>query len=273
VNRQTLTKSPWQRHIQRADELAGRQSAMTEVLRFYARVAQFQEQLYLSLASATGKGQPTMPGEALSSVELSRLVAHFARFLGVIKEMGPDRLKQIARDLLARRREAWEELLNHGWEAPLPHDAVDPSDFLAQAFLQPYAAFMREKAAPRWRNPLHSLCPFCGRKPGLGVLRQQGDGASRSLMCSLCLAEWEFRRLVCPECGEENDRKLPVYTAEDFDHIRVEGCDTCKKYIKSVDLTKNGLADPLVDEIAAASLDLWAQEQGYRKLTLNMMGL
>jgi formate dehydrogenase maturation protein FdhE len=43
--------------------------------------------------------------------------------------------------------------------------------------------------------------------------------------------------------------------------------------MKSVDLTVNGLAIPLVDEIAAAPLDLWAAEQGYQKIELNLMGL
>jgi FdhE protein len=105
------------------------------------------------------------------------------------------------------------------------------------------------------------------------VLRPQGDGAARWLLCSFCLAEWEFRRIVCPACGEENDRSLPVYTASEFDYIRVDCCDTCKTYIKTVDLTKNGLAEPVVDEIAAAALDLWVQQHGYAKLQPNVVGM
>jgi formate dehydrogenase maturation protein FdhE len=38
-----------------------------------------------------------------------------------------------------------------------------------------------------------------------------------------------------------------------------------------VDLTRNGLADPVVDEIASIPLDLWAQEHGYAKLQVNLM--
>jgi FdhE protein len=78
---------------------------------------------------------------------------------------------------------------------------------------------------------------------------------------------------VCPSCGEEDNHKLPVYTADEFDYIRVEACDTCKSYIKSVDLTKNGHAELAVDEIAAAALDLWAREHGYEKIELNLMGM
>jgi len=62
-----------------------------------------------------------------------------------------------------------------------------------------------------------------------------------------------------------------VYTAEDFEHVRVECCDSCQRYLKTVDLTKSGLAEPLVDEIAAVPLDLWAQERGYTKLQSNLM--
>jgi FdhE protein len=53
--------------------------------------------------------------------------------------------------------------------------------------------------------------------------------------------------------------------------VRVECCDTCRNYIKTVDLTRNGLADPVVDEIASIPLDLWAQKQGYTKLQVNLM--
>jgi formate dehydrogenase maturation protein FdhE len=40
-----------------------------------------------------------------------------------------------------------------------------------------------------------------------------------------------------------------------------------------VDLTRLGHAQPLVDEVAAAPLDLWAVEHGYTKIALNLIGL
>ena len=64
------------------------------------------------------------------------------------------------------------------------------------------------------------------------VLRPEGDGGKRFLLCGLCFTEWEFRRLLCPNCGEEDKDKLPVYTAEEFPHIRVESCDTCRVYLE-----------------------------------------
>ena len=105
------------------------------------------------------------------------------------------------------------------------------------------------------------------------VLRPEGEGAKRFLMCAECFAEWEFLRVKCPACGEEDKEKLPVYTAEQFPHVRVEACDTCRSYLKAIDLTKNGLAVPEVDEIASAALDVWAKEQGYRKTCPNLFGI
>jgi FdhE protein len=105
------------------------------------------------------------------------------------------------------------------------------------------------------------------------VLRPEGEGAKRSLICSLCATEWVYRRIVCPGCGETDQEKLPRYKADDIVNVRVEACDTCRRYIKSVDLTVNGLAVPVVDELATVVLNVWAEENGYTKLHTNLLGL
>jgi len=35
-------------------------------------------------------------------------------------------------------------------------------------------------------------------QPVAAILRGEGDGAKRSLVCSLCAMEWDFRRLFVP---------------------------------------------------------------------------
>jgi FdhE protein len=79
--------------------------------------------------------------------------------------------------------------------------------------------------------------------------------------------------VLCPACGEEDERKLAYFRASDLDHLRVDACETCRRYVKTVDLTKLGFAVPIVDEVAGAPLDLWARERGYEKLELNLVGL
>lgn len=265
-----MTVSPWQRRINRAQGLAREHPFAAELLGFYIHVARFQEDLHQRLSAAFPRQITSASVHAeLNQDELGTLRSRFDSFLSVAETHGPKSLAELSRELRTRH-DFWSELLQAGWIAHSPSDA---QGLLAMAFLQPYAELLRSRAQPRPAPAAHALCPFCNRKPGLGVLRQMGDGGARSMVCSFCLAEWEFRRIVCPGCGEENDRNLPVFSASDFDYIRVECCDACKTYIKSVDLTKNGHAEPLVDELASAPLDLWAREHGYAKLQNNLMGM
>ena len=104
------------------------------------------------------------------------------------------------------------------------------------------------------------------------MLRPEGDGGKRFLVCSFCMTEWEFRRILCPNCGEEDYAKLPRYTAEGISAVRVEACESCHAYLKSVDLTVDGHAVPLVDEVATAALDVWAMENGFQKIRRNLVG-
>lgn len=263
------TPSLWQRRIQRAQELASQHPFAAEILGFYLHVARFQEDLHRHLGKILQSPTPSLDRD-LTAVELSELIPKFESFLSLAEAHGPKPLAAAIGELRTRGRAFWTELLNNVW---LTHAPSDAQGFLTLAFLQPYAELQRSRATPRPAPHAHGLCPFCNAKPVVGVLRQMGDGAARSLVCAFCLAEWEFRRIVCPACGEENDKKLAVFTASDFDYIRVECCETCRTYIKSIDLTKNGRAESLVDELASAPLDLWARERDYAKLQLNLLGM
>jgi len=269
-----VANTSWQKRIRRAEELATQHPFAAEILGFYIHVARFQESLYRQLERASAEREPRKKAPVSPSdlSESPELLSSFPAFLSLVEEKGPIRFAEVARDLANTSSDSWSSLLKHSRsEVHNPPGAAE--EFLAFAFLQPYAELVRCRAALQLNGYSHSLCPFCNRKPAIAVLRPQGDGARRNLVCGFCLCEWEFRRIVCAGCGQEDQAKLPVYTADQFPHMRVECCDACHTYIKSVDLTKNGLADPLVDELATVPLDLWAREHGYAKLHPNLLGL
>jgi len=266
-----MSPNEWQRRIERAEELAARYATAADLLRFYAAIARFQERFYGEITgSRVVREVAALPKPFEGSLEREP-ARSFRPFLSVVERSGPGKLREEARELAAGDEDAHFKLLAVFWDGE--GTASETDDFFARAFLQPYAASIRVRANLQWRGPTAFVCPFCKRKPGLGVLRPLGDGGQRSLVCSFCLAEWEFRRIVCPGCGEEDPAKLPVYTAEELQHVRVEACDSCKSYIKTVDLTKSGLGEPVVDEIASVPLDLWAQMRGYTKLQVNLLQL
>ena len=96
---------------------------------------------------------------------------------------------------------------------------------------------------------------------------------ARSLLCSLCSLEWGFPRVLCPGCREEEPEKLPRFTAQEIPWLRAEACDTCGRYLKAVNLTRNPEAVPIIDELASTPLDVLANGEGYVKLEPNLCGI
>lgn len=239
---------------------------MSQILSFYAQLARFQADMYSLL------GQRPWPLPGSGPLDSSSLSTTFSTFLALVARHGSPQLQKDSDELKQEGERAWSDLLSEYWQGS--GQKMDASrDFACRAFLQPVAELSREAAKLSLKDYSQPVCPYCHRSPGAAILRPEGEGGKRFLQCSFCLAEWSFRRILCPNCGEENHIKLPVYTADDFDCVRVEACDTCKRYIKSIDLTKNGRADPVVDEIATTALDFWARDHGYTKIALNLMGL
>ena len=267
--------SQWDRRIRRAHELAGVYPFAAEILQFYQQIAVFQRDLYVRILSASGgQAERRNNGSLRGDLDLFVVLPRFPAFLSLIQQVGPAPLARLANEIMEQGSERWIDFLTAYWtenssDGPL---ALHPALFFPCAFLQPYAEYLAQRTEHSSTGATPNVCPLCGAKPQVGVLRQEGDGAKRSLICSLCLTEWNYRRIVCPACEEESVEKLAVYTASQFDHIRVEACDNCKTYINTVDLTKNGLAIPEVDAYASVPLDLWATQNGYTKLLPNNLG-
>jgi len=261
--------------MQRAERLSSPYSGATEFLEFYKHVASFQKLIYVNLA-ASSHFRPTSglaPGTR-EDLDLTILLPYFRGYLSTIQQHAPAALAESARQMGLLPTESWIASLDAYWKNAGVYDQQVGAfaQFLPRALLEPYTEF---RAALTPRPPVVGtprLCPVCGSRPLLGVLRPEGDGGKRFLVCSFCLQEWEFRRILCPTCGEESEDKLPIYTSEDTPHIRVEACDSCKFYLRTIDLTKDGNAIPLVDDLAAIPYSLWAHEQGYTRLQPNLLG-
>jgi len=264
----TATSESWNTRIQRAEELARRSDPTKEILTFYAKLLQSQKEVDEFLRSRRG----WLPSGSLAE-DLSVLRECWPAVLRSVESNGPTPLAEEARSLISAASEVLDEMLLEYWRAP------SDTQFFAKAFLQPYARWLGEsggKPLDRMFERVDKRCPFCGGMPQVSFLQIReatSESGNRDLVCATCTINWSFRRVACAHCGEERPTKLGYFHTPEYDHIRIEACDTCKHYIKGVDLTRLGFAVPLVDEVAAAALDVWAHEHDYTKIELNLVGL
>jgi len=230
----------------RAELLAGTHEAAAEPLRFAAG-------LFRAQAACAVR---------LTSNDFARALQAAAPVIEYVAARGTPELAADARTLDPDRLRAY-------W------GGLAEFDYLARAAMSPFARVLRERGIALGRP--EGPCSACGGAPWVAALKGGGgpnnDGAARMLVCSLCALEWQISRIRCPACGEENPDKLPNYGAPEHAGARIEACDTCKTYVKAIDLANDGRRIPEVDDLVSISLDLWAVEQGFQRLEPGLAGL
>lgn len=241
-----------------------------EILIFYEAICAAQAQVMTGLRGV--RLQADAPLRERLDVDLVIPCAHEA--LPKLIPASPEPLKAFIAEYLRGSNErlavSLQAYVDHGGTDEAPADSRE--ELLARVLIEPYAELVAPRMTVLSAGVTGNLCPRCGGRPVLGILRPEGNSGKRFLMCAFCSSEWEFRRIYCAYCGETREQSLPVFVAEKFPHVRVEACDTCRHCLRTVDLTKDGNAVPAVDDLAAIPLALWAEEYGYQRIRGNLLG-
>ena len=143
-------------------------------------------------------------------------------------------------------------------------DVIDLVDLFLEESLRPALEKVVEKygksiAKAGWAE---GYCPICGKEPKIGEIRE--EEGRRFLFCTQCGFEWRFMRIKCPFCGNEEQQTLAYFSIEGEEKYRVDVCNECKRYIKTVDFRETEEeADLDVEDIATLHLDMLANEEGY----------
>jgi FdhE protein len=147
---------------------------------------------------------------------------------------------------------------------------------LAQVELELHADELKNRVDQEtW---LKGVCPVCGSLPA--IQRLVRDDGRRMLRCSLCSTEWYFKRVMCPFCENEDHNTLRYFFVDESSPIdkpafRVDVCDKCKSYIKTLDerkLPESEKPDLYVENLSTLYLDMLAQRDGYKSPTYWMIG-
>jgi FdhE protein len=147
--------------------------------------------------------------------------------------------------------------------------------YVARALLRPYLEVLRARGAAFARSARRGPCPYCGGRPWVAARRDGAllEGARRLLVCSACGLEWPTQRILCPACAEADPVKLPAFRDQRHPIVRLEACETCRRYVKSLDLSEDARPIPEIDDLLSLSMDLWAREQGFSRIEPGLAGL
>lgn len=174
-----------------------------------------------------------------------------------------DKLDSLAQGALVQDIEALT-----AWAA---EHKVDPNLLYALAglALQPFLARYAKAATDvaiieTWRE---NYCPVCGREPD--VARIDPDNL-RFLHCPQCDTQWQHHRLTCVRCGTDDVKKVRLLMDPEMEPWRVEVCDVCGDYCKTLDQRHGGVlamprVDLFVEDARTVRLDLLAEQEGYRR--------
>ena len=92
----------------------------------------------------------------------------------------------------------------------------------------------------------------------------EGEVGERFLLCGFCWHKWSSKRLYCPFCDNTDNKTLNYLYSEEEKEYRIDLCDKCKKYIKTIDTRKTErIIYPPLEQVATLHLDIKAKEMKY----------
>ena len=307
---QAVAAGRWTERRRRGVELKERWPFAAEVLTFYGALLDVQEQVWkAACAELVPTGSTPLSDPARTAAYVVDRALPLVREVTFAR--GPEKLAGAVAGLLPSGGSApsggsvsaaeWEAKVGD-WLGGGDLPAVDR--YLARAAAGPVLEALGPAAAQVGGEPRDERhCPHCGGLPQVSVLAPAGEdlvAPRRYLECSRCAWRWPYPRMTCAACGETESRHLPIFAEEGtteaeaagtvvrrlgaapggapalsprFRHVSIYACRTCSRYLLNIDLSRDARAVPVVDEMAAVPLDLYAREQEVAKIVPNLMGL
>ncbi|HKD00657.1 MAG TPA: formate dehydrogenase accessory protein FdhE [Methylomirabilota bacterium] len=260
----SLAAEVWARRRRRAGQLVERHAFAAELLRLYGALLDVQESAFLKVLD--------------DRPDPARVAAYAAD--GIVEAIADATVKAGPAALAAAVRQRLRDGEPAGFVARwLAGERQEPvAEYLARAAAAPVLEALGPAAGRACSGrTAEGGCPRCGGLPQLSYLAESPEAlvsAPRLLLCCRCGDSWVHQRMTCVGCGEQATAKLPIFAdAERFPHLRADACETCRRYLITIDLRREPHAVPVVDELSALPLDLYAKERGFSKIVPNLMAI
>jgi FdhE protein len=269
----------------RIQQIKKRRPGYEEILEFYQKVKEEQEKIKASLnvepVLFKREWKELLKKEGFSLIEKKDfpldIEASFSLFQSlcqIAKNANPhmaEQVKKIEEHIHHKRmdlRELLKESVNEQKVEQITHElGLDKKIFLflIHQSVRPsieagVKKILNEMDTEAW---MKGYCPICGTLPFLSLLKE--EVGKRFLLCSYCGNQWRIDRLICPFCNNTEQRTLHYFYGEGEEAFRIDLCDKCHQYIKTIDLRKIEASDLFLEDLATLHLDVLASQKGYRR--------
>lgn len=124
-------------------------------------------------------------------------------------------------------------------------------------------AFVKDKIP--FDNHNSGLCPVCGHWPVISYLTEK-EGR-KILACICCSASWQFPRLKCSFCLNQNKEELGYLSIDGNNEVSAYVCDKCRRFIKTIRIGEEESIYAnnryIIDYLTTGDMDLAALQNKY----------
>jgi formate dehydrogenase maturation protein FdhE len=265
------------------DFILKHKSLSEEMILFYVKLYAAQEKAYDALPGNIDilpLNSSSHPFLQIESITLrAEIIASLSLLLKELADIVSDANPGMSFDVLIKSfggiaEESFVKFLQHDFdyfEGKASEFRLDISEliFMIHNVFKPLLIKVRISSglSAKREEWLEKECPFCGYMPDFSKIVESRDNM-RKLHCSLCEEEWEFPRLKCYACGNDEQETLGFYEFEDNPDYRIYYCDKCKSYIKSVRIPKlkeEAGYDLAVEDVVTGFLDSTMISKNYNR--------
>jgi FdhE protein len=256
-----------------------------EVLDFYQKVKEAQDRAKASLKidpiKLKKKWKELLAKEGFSLIQKEDFpldIESSAKLFETLRQIGKDANPHMAeqagkiREALDDKKIDLKKLLKKGVKEQRIEQMADESgldkkvfSFLIRNSIKPSieAGMEQLQSEVDLETWLKGYCPVCGSLPSLSLLKE--EVGKRRLLCSFCSYQWRIDRIFCPFCGNKDHESLHYLFAEEEEAYRIDLCEKCHQYIKTIDFRKIEESDPVLEDLGTLHLDILAHQKGYKR--------
>ena len=274
---------------ERIQQIKKKRPGYGKILDFYQSVKEAQEKVKTSLkidSIQPGKEwKKLLSKEGFSLIQkedfpldIESSVKLFETLCQVGRDANPHMAEQLKKikEAIDDKRIELKKLLRGGLKEQRMEEIVEESGldknvflFLIQCSIRPSieagVGQLRSELDPEtW---LKGYCPMCGSLPFLSLLKE--EVGKRYLLCSFCGYQWRMDRISCPFCKNKDQESLHFFYGEGEETHRIDLCDKCRQYIKTIDYRNLQESDPVLEDLATLHLDILASQKGYKRSVPN----